>query len=104
MDVNCSSRVSGAMRSGDMPGKCSAKKGRRRVEGEVDSRVKVEEGAKSVQVKEWSREGIAMNIRVCDGQMWRWLGEMANVGAGEVGSVEAGMWNSHHRVSIYSCW
>ena len=85
------------------------KKGRRRDAGSLDRWVNVELGAKSVHVNDLSREGMAMNIREGPpGQICRWFGEMAclciSLGDEEKGSVEGGMWNSHQRVSMYSCW
>ena len=62
-DVNCETRPEVLMRSGETPGKCSEKKPGIELSGEVDSAVNVAEGAKSVQVKERSREGIAMNMK-----------------------------------------
>ena len=83
------------MRLGETPGKFVEKYSGRRVEGEVERWVKVEDGAKSVQVKVWEEEGMAMNIWSEPGQMWRWWGEMANALV-----EEAGIWNSHHSVSM----
>ncbi len=57
--------------------------------------VKWVEGAKRVQVKEWSGEGIAMNMKEPAGQMCRWWGEMAKVELGW-----GAMRNSHQRVSM----
>lgn len=35
-------------------------------------------GAKSVQVNDWSSEGMAMNMEEPPGHMCRWFGSMAN--------------------------
>lgn len=96
-DENCSMRSDSLMSSGETPGKCSAKKDGTEVEGLLARRLNVEEGAKSVHVKERSREGIAMNMKEEPGQMCRWCGEMAKSPLGA-----AGMWNSHQSVSMYS--
>lgn len=69
--VNCSMRSDSGMRVGVTPGKWVWKNCGRR-EG-LEARVeKCEEGAKRVHVKEWSGEGIAMNMKEPAGQMWRW--------------------------------
>ena len=60
------------MRAGVTPGNCVLKNWGRSEEGLLVRVEKREEGAKSVQVKEWSRLGIAMNIIDPAGQMWRW--------------------------------
>ena len=79
------------------------------VEGEAESCLNVSCGAKSVHVNDESREGIAMNMNVPPGQICKWFGEMAKdfsvLGAREeAGRDTAGIWNSHHKVSMYSCW
>lgn len=103
------------MRSGTTPGKWVVKRSSRAVDGLDDededddvggfcccwSWVNSAVGAKSVQVKERLREGMAMNMQEGAGQMWRWWGEMRKVGeivGGEGG--EGGMVNSHHSVSM----
>ncbi len=68
---NCLCRSSGEMRSGQMPGKFCWKKGRRSVSGDAEREEKYDEGAKSVQVKDLSSEGMAMNMKEPPGQMWR---------------------------------
>ena len=105
--VNWSRRSDGEMSSGLTPGKLVAKKVGRAVLGEDSREEKVEEGAKRVQVKERSSEGMAMNMKEPPGQMCKWFGEMAKVGEGserEAGGGTGGIWNSHQRVSMYSCW
>ena len=73
--------------------------------GDWESLWKSEEGMKSVQVKDPSKLAIAMNIKSLPGQMWRWLGSMRNLDSGSsLGcTCFASIWNSHQRVSIYSC-
>ncbi len=81
------------------PGKYSLKNFGRFSGGSEESVAKWTAGAKSVQVKDLSREGMAMNMKEPAGQMCRWLGEIAK-------SEEAVGWmrNSHQSVSMYSCW
>lgn len=57
-----------------------------------------------------TRLGIAMNMNSLPGQMWRWFDEMAKSalvtmpsGSSSGGDIWS-IWNSHHRVSMYSCW
>ena len=71
-DVNWAIRSFGGMRAGVTPGKWWWKNWGRRRAGLVRRVVKWEEGAKRVQVKEWSGEGIAMNMKEPAGQMCRW--------------------------------
>ena len=77
------------------------------VSGWLSSAAKVDAGAKRVQVKDLSREGIAMNILSELGQMWRWFGLVAkpSLDEGDVRcegkeGVAGGMVNSHQSVSI----
>lgn len=76
----------------------------------LDSKVaKAADGAKRVQVKVWSVEGMAMNILSLPGQMWRWFGLVLKPSLAEgvvlivVFELTGGMVNSHHRVSMYDC-
>lgn len=72
LDVNCFIRSCSGMRAGVTPGKWVLKNWGSKEEGFLVRVSKCEEGAKSVHVKEWSREGIAMNIMEPAGQMCRW--------------------------------
>ena len=96
--VNWVMRSEGSMSSGDTPGKLAAKKLGSSVFGSWERVSNVDCGAKSVHVKDLSRDGIAMNMKCVPGQMWRWFGDMAK------SELLGWMWNSHHRVSMYSCW
>lgn len=87
------------MRSGQTPGKFCSKKRRRVVVGAAASSAKQVEGAKRVQVKDLSSEGIAMNMNSPPGQMCRWFEDILKSPV-----RDGGIWNSHHSVSIYSCW
>jgi len=73
--------------------------------GVVESCEKCVDGMKSVQVKDPSKLAMAMNMKSLPGQMCRWFGSMRNLEFGSsLGSTGlASMWNSHHRVSMYSC-
>lgn len=85
------------MRLSATPGKCLLKK-EMSVSGLASRVAKCEAGRKRVDVKDLSRDGMAMNIKSPAGQIWRWLGEIWK------SPVELGaMWNSHHIVSMYSC-
>ena len=44
-------------------------------------------GAKKVQVKDLSSEGIAMNMKEPPGQMCRWLGSMAKDESKDLGAI-----------------
>jgi len=57
------------------------------------------DGAKRVHVKDLSRDGMAMNMNSPPGQMWRWFGDILKSPLGD-----GGIRNSHHKVSMYSCW
>lgn len=53
--------------------------------------------------------GMAINIKSLPGQMCRWFGDMRNLALGSPFSsssltARGGRWNSHHSVSMYSCW
>lgn len=89
-------RSEDVIRVSAMPGKFSLKNGTR-ADGSASRVAKWWAGIKSVQVKDLSRDGMAMNMYSPPGQIWRWFGEilksLASVGE---------MWNSHQRVSIYS--
>lgn len=65
-----------------------------------------EEGMKSVHVKDPSKLAMAMNIKSFPGQICRWFGSIRNLDSGSSpGRTSFGsMWNSHQRVSMYSCW
>ena len=89
----------GEIRSGQTPGKFWAKNVRREGAGSLEREEKWEEGAKRVQVKDLSAEGMAMNMKEPPGQMCKWFGEMA-----KVPSAVGAMRNSHHSVSMYDCW
>ena len=77
LDVNWLIKSCSGIRAGVAPGKWVLKNWGRRRDGLLARVSKCEEGAKSVQVKEWSSDGIAMNIMEPAGQMCRWWGEMA---------------------------
>ena len=104
LEVNWAMRLVVEISFGETPGKLVEKNSGRRVSGSWDSSSKVDCGAKSVQVNEWSREGMAMNIKRVPGQMCRWLGDRAKVSSEVADANSGGMWNSHHCVSMYSCW
>ncbi len=97
---NCVCKSDGEISSGQTPGKFLWKNFMSFCEGFSDMELKWLAGAKRVQVKDLSREGIAMNMKEPPGQMCRWFGSMAKEESDRFGA----MWNSHHRVSMYSCW
>ena len=53
-----------------------------------------------MQVNDLSREGMAINMKEPPGHMWRWFGSMAKEESEDLGGIQ----NSHHKVSMYSCW
>lgn len=79
------------------------------------------DGRKSVQVKDpsfqcqaisswrtWklTRLGMAMNMNSLPGQICKWCCDIRNSDSGILVSrfTHGGIVNSHHRVSMYSCW
>ena len=92
------------------PGKCLSKNAGT-VFGSLSSCSKSAEGRNSVHVKEPSRLGIAMNMKSFAGQICKWLGDMAHFEdslesaiPGPLADVVGKIVNSHHSVSMYSCW
>ena len=68
---NCLKRSEGGMRSGETPGKYLWKNFGSFCSGFSDMELKWLAGAKSVQVKDLSNDGMAMNMKEPAGQMCR---------------------------------
>ena len=86
--------------SGQTPGKFLWKNLTSFCSGFSDMELKWLAGANRVQVNDLSSDGIAINMKEPPGQICRWFGSMAKDESEDLG----GMWNSHHNVSMYSCW
>ena len=66
---NCLIKSSFVINSGDTPGNFWSKNDGSDDSGSLFKEANVDEGAKSVHVKEWSSEGMAINMKELPGQM-----------------------------------